>query len=243
MRNVRVAALYDVHGNLPALEAVLSELERARVETIVVGGDVLWGPQPAECLRSLRSAGARFIAGNCERDALQPESDADRWCNGQLGDAERGLVRSWPRCLELEVEGLGHVLFCHATPSDDEKILTRLTPDEVVADALDGVVADLVVCGHTHVQFDRRPVGAPRLVNAGSVGLPYEGSAGAFWTLLGRDVERRRTEYDVDEALRKLRSAGFPSFDEVFERSLRGLVTAESATEEWEERRRRGGDE
>jgi predicted phosphodiesterase len=234
---VRVAALYDVHGNLPALEAVLVEIEREGVDEVVAGGDVVWGPQQAECVTRLRAAGAHFLAGNCERIVLAPQSDTDRWCRAQLGDADRAFVGSWPATFELAVQGLGRVLFCHATPGDDEEIVTRITPNAAVVDAFRGVEADVVVCGHTHVQFDRRPAGAPRVVNAGSVGMPCEGASGAYWALLGPEVELRRTAYDIDDAVARLRSTGFPSFDDAFEEPLRGLVTADSATEYFESRR------
>jgi diadenosine tetraphosphatase ApaH/serine/threonine PP2A family protein phosphatase len=241
---VRVAALYDVHGNLPALEAVLAELERGGgADEIVVGGDVLWGPLQAECLELLRGVGATFVSGNCERDVMHPTSDVDRWCHQQLGEADRSFVASWPAVAEFDVEGLGSVVFCHATPRDDEEILTRITPDLSVAAALAGIDAAVVVCGHTHVQFDRRVPESPRLVNAGSVGLAYEGVPGAFWALLGPDVELRRTEYDVEQALAELgrtgflQQTGFPRFDEIFARSLEGRVTPEEATADFEGRR------
>jgi predicted phosphodiesterase len=235
---VRVAALYDIHGNLPALEAVLAELERGGgVDEIVVGGDVLWGPSQSECLGLLRRAGATFVSGNCEHDVLDPDGDVDRWCLEQLADAERTTVASWPQAVERDIEGLGKVIFCHATPLDDEAILTRITPEEAVVTELAGIDATVVVCGHTHVQFDRRVPGAPRLVNAGSVGLPYEGVPGAFWALVGPEIELRRTTYDVERALASLRATTFPGLNEVFARSLEGRITASEATTEFESRR------
>ena len=233
---MRVAALYDIHGNLPALTAVLEEIDREGViDEIVVGGDVLWGPMQSECLALLRSVGATFVSGNCERDVLNPDSDIDRWCSERL--VERASVASWPLTVDRDVERLGHVVFCHATPFDDEAILTRITPDEEVSAVLGGVDAAVVVCGHTHVQFDRHVRGGPRLVNAGSVGLPYEGTEGAYWALVGPDVALRRTAYDVERAIAQLRNTGFPRFDEVFARSLGGGVTAVEATAEFESRR------
>ncbi len=231
---MRVAALYDIHGNLPALEAVLAELERESPGVIVVGGDVLWGPYQAECVQLLRDAGARFLAGNCERDVLQGDSEADRWCREQLDDDLRAEVARWPMTIELDVDGLGRVLFCHATSRSDDEIVTRLTPDEAVAEAIAGAVADVVVCGHTHVQVDRAIPGVPRLVNAGSVGLPCEGKPGAFWALLGGGVQLRTTLYPVDSALGRLADTGFPSVEDVFFDQVRGDVTAESASEYFE---------
>jgi predicted phosphodiesterase len=215
---MRVAALYDVHGNLPALEAALEDVDGADVDEIVVGGDVLWGPFQLECVARLRAAGATFLRGNCERNVLRPESDTDRWCSARLDDETRALVADWPLTVARELDGLGAVVFCHATPSDDEGIVPR-------------------VCGHTHVQFDRTPPGAPRLVNAGSVGLPYEGRPGAHWALLADDVEHRRTAYGVDRALVELEAAGFPPFADLFPDALRGTTTAAEATAHFESQR------
>lgn len=231
---MRVAALYDIHGNLPALEAVFAELAQDPPQAVVVGGDVLWGPYQAECIGLLRGVEARFLAGNCERAVLHDDSDADRWCRAQLDADLLADVAGWPATIELDVSGLGRVLFCHATPRSDDEIITRLTPDDAVAAALSGTEADIVVCGHTHVQVDRAVPGAPRLVNAGSVGLPCEGRPGAFWALLEGGVTLRRTPYEIDSALARLAEPGFPAVEEVFFEQVRGEVTASSASEYFE---------
>ena len=231
---MRVAALYDVHGNLPALEAVLADLAATPPDAIVVGGDVVWGPFPAECVALLRGVGARFLAGNCEREVLTGDSDADRWCGERLDEDLRAEIAGWPATIELDLDVLGHVLFCHATPRSDDEIITTLTPDGAVAEALAGAAADVVVCGHTHVQTDRTVVGAPRLVNAGSVGLPCEGTHGAFWVVLDGGVELRRTEYAVEAALTRLATPGFPAVDEVFFEAVRGEITYAAASEHFE---------
>ena len=235
---MRVAALHDVHGNLPALQAVLADIAHADVDAIVSGGDVLWGPLQAECLGLLVEADALFVRGNCEREVLAPSSETDRWCAAQLTPRDRELVAHWPLTVELDVGGLGRVVFCHATPRDDDEILTRATPDDDMLSALAAVAADVVVCGHVHVQDDRRLDGGPRVVNAGSVGMPCQGAAGAYWVLLGEDVELRRTDYDVAHALEVLDEAGFPSFRETFQDALEGRVSALSATEHFEQKRR-----
>ena len=141
------------------------------------------------------------MAGNCERDVLTPTDDVDRWCLEQLDAETRSFVATWESTIERDVPGVGRVVFCHATPTDDEEIVTRLTPDDAVRAAFATTSADVVVCGHTHVQFDRAVAGAPRLVNAGSVGLPYEGRPGACWALVDDGVDLRRTEYDVESSL------------------------------------------
>jgi predicted phosphodiesterase len=235
---VRVAALYDVHGNLPALEAVLADVRSEGIEALVAGGDILWGPCQSECVDRLQQAGARFIAGNCERQVLAADDGATRWCRDQLDSETQRVVADWPATFALDVAGLGRVLFCHATPRSDEEIVTRDTPDEEVRAALAETTADVVVCGHTHVQVDRRVSGGSRIVNAGSVGLPYQGEPGACWAVLGPEVELRRTTYDVEAALAILLSSGFPSAADIFPESLRGTITAESATQHFEEMRR-----
>ncbi len=134
---------------------------------------------------------------------------------GTVSGIERlAELASWPLTVELEIDGLGRTLFCHAIPTADEPIFTRVTPDDVVAELIGEVDADIVVCGHTHVQFDRTLPGGLRVVNAGSVGSPYEGRRGAFWALLGPTVELRRTEYDVEQAVARIRSAA-PSSEEL----------------------------
>jgi putative phosphoesterase len=234
---VRVAALYDVHGNVSALEAVLLDVERENVDTIVCGGDVTWGPFQSECITLLRDVGARFVAGNCEHDVLHGDSERDAWCRERLTEADRAAIEAWPLTLQLDVGPLGSVLFCHATPQSNEAILTRITPDEDAVEALAGADSDVVVCGHVHVQYDRRLPGGPRLVNPGSVGLAYETMPAAYWALLDDDVELRRTEYDLDTAVAALVTSGFPEADDVFGVALRGEISPEEATAYFEAQR------
>jgi predicted phosphodiesterase len=234
---MRVAALYDIHGNLPALEAVLEEVRRAAVDRIVVGGDVIPGPMPRECLQLLLDLGVpiQFIHGNCELAALAqmdameggevgywgtssgrplPRLDAEnmRWSAERLHPEYRPLLASWPRTLRLEIEGLGTVLFCHATPRSEIDVFTRRTPEDGLRPLFEGLGAPLVVCGHTHMQFDRM-IGRTRVVNAGSVGNPF-GAQGAFWLLLAPGVEPRRTHYDFAEAARRIRATAYPGAED-----------------------------
>jgi putative phosphoesterase len=202
---VKVAALYDVHGNLPALEAVLAEVEREDVDLVVLGGDCIHGPQPVETLQRLHALGERalWIRGNTDR-LIAGGDDSEglhAWVAEQLGRENVAFLESLPLTSRLEIAGLGDTLFCHATPHDDETIVTPLTPDERLAGILDGVDADTVVAGHTHMQQDRTVDGI-RWINAGSVGLPYEDDIKAFWALLGPDVELRRTRFDVEATIR-----------------------------------------
>jgi len=204
---VRVAALYDVHGNLPALETVLAEVARERVDAIVCGGDVCAGPMPQECLDALRAAGAAFVRGNADRELGE-------WAAAALDGEGRAFLAGLPLTASLDVDGLGPTLFCHATPRSDEEIVTRLTPDDELAAALEGIDERVVVTGHVHVQVDRA-VGDRRFVNAGSVGMPYEGRRGAFWALLGPGVELRCTGYDVEAAVARMRATGYPDAEQL----------------------------
>jgi len=203
---VRVAALYDIHGNLPALEAVLAEVERERFDLVVVGGDVFWGPWPRETLARLAELGsrARFVRGNCDRETFARDpADAYASVNAELaerlGAETQAQVERWPLTLELAIDGVGEVCFCHATPRSDSELVTPRTPPALLADALAATEAAVVVCGHTHVQFELA-VGGKRLVNAGSVGWGYEGRPGAYWLELGPAIRRRRSAYDVAAA-------------------------------------------
>ena len=208
---MKVAALYDVHGNLPALEAVLAEVEREDADVIVLGGDCIHGPQPVETLERLRGLGDRalWIRGNTDR-LIAGDLDSDDlhgWVAATLGEERVAFLESLPPTQRLDVDVLGDTLFCHATPHDDETIVTPLTPDERLAEILEGVDADAIVAGHTHMQQDRT-VGRIRWINAGSVGLPYEDDIQAFWALLGPGVELRRTPFDVSAAIRAFESVG-----------------------------------
>ena len=213
---MRVAALYDVHGNLPALTAVLAEADALGVDAIVVGGDTASGPMPVETLDALRARRARFVRGNADRvlDLRGANEEelwvrARRWVASRLGDERLAFLAALPLDLTLELDELGTVRFCHGAPGSDELTITRVTPDERLRGLLDGVDERVVVCGHTHVQFDR-VVDGIRVVNAGSVGAPYEAEPGAYWALLAADVELRRTAYDVEGAAATIAATDYP---------------------------------
>ena len=223
---MRVAALYDVHGNLPALEAVLRDLRRVSVDELIVGGDVLPGPMPRETLDLLLASDfpVRFIRGNGERVVLMQMTgteptevpprfrDGIRWNAQQLTDVHRAELATWPLTTHIDIPKIGDVLFCHATPRNDSEIFTRRTAEERLRPVFDAVDAQVVVCGHTHMQFDRK-VGNVRVVNAGSVGMPFQ-AAGAYWLLLGPHVELRRTSYDLEDAARRIRETTYPQADD-----------------------------
>jgi len=224
----RVAALYDIHGNLPALEAVLKEVHRAAVDRIVIGGDVVPGPMPQDVLDVLHriEVPTDFIQGNGDREVLAAIRGTEtpwfrgareewraqvKWTAEQLVSAAEDEFAAWTATVTLEIAEIGEVLFCHATPHNDVDCFTRLTPDARVRRLLAGVTAPTVVCGHTHMQFDRG-VDNIRIINAGSVGMPF-GSPGADWLLLGPGVELRHTIYDLHAAARCIRSTTYPQAD------------------------------
>jgi predicted phosphodiesterase len=230
---MRVAALYDIHGNLPALEAVLQDIRQADVGQIVVGGDVVPGPMPRETLRRLLDLGlpTQFIYGNGElailaqmagertesvtywgttSGARPPESIVEiyRWTAAQLQPEFEPVLARWPKTLQLEIDGLGQVLFCHSTPRNETEIFTRLTAEDRLLPLFEPLQVAVVVCGHTHMQFDRM-IGRTRVVNAGSMGMPFE-EPGAYWLLLGSDVQLRHTPYDLAKAAERIRATSYP---------------------------------
>ena len=219
---MRVAAIYDIHGNLPAVEAVLQDIRQAEVDQIVVGGDVLPGPMPRETLTCLLdlSIPVQFIQGNGDREVLAlmagsetgavPEQfrEVMRWNAEQLHPEHERLLASWPKTVRVEIDGVGEVLFCHATPRSDTEVFTRLTPEGRLLPIFKGLNAQVVVCGHTHMQFDRT-IGRVRVVNAGSVGMPF-GEPGAYWLLLGPNVQLRHTPYDLTKAAERIRDTNYP---------------------------------
>jgi len=240
---MRVAALYDIHANLPALEAVLDEVHQVAVDRVVVGGDVLPGPMPRETLARLFAleVPVQFIHGNGELAVLAQIGVTDpadvvywgtasgaplpaehrppvRWTAEQLDAETAHKVAGWPKTLRLDVPGVGGVLFCHGTPRSETEIFTRLTDDTLLRSLFDGLDVSLVVCGHTHMQFDR-VIGHTRVVNAGSVGMPF-GNPGADWLLVGPDIEFRHTEYDLERAAWRVRRTAYPQAEDFAARSI-----------------------
>lgn len=217
---MRIAVLSDIHGNLPALEAVLVELD---ADLVVVGGDVVAGPMPAEVLDALNALDVpvRWVMGNADREVLNPPIEKSsaaviaRFAAARLSASHRDLLASF----ETTVVEDG-VLFCHGTPRSDTEIITMYTSDEIIVDILSGVTENIVVAGHVHHQFDRK-VGSHRWLNAGSVGLPYEGRPGAFWLLLDASVPNFRcTKYNIDAAVERIRATGIPDPDQLLRASL-----------------------
>ena len=244
---MRIAALYDIHGNLPALEAVLKEIEHEDVDTIVVGGDVVPGPMSLEVLEVLQHMEdqVKWIRGNCEREVVEffdggavgyikskEVRESMEWTARRMGQSQRDFMASLPEKLSLHIEGLGEVLFCHGSPRSDMEILTVTTPEERLQSVLAGVKEDVVVCGHTHMQFDRVSDGK-RIVNAGSVGMPY-GEPSAYWLLLGPDVSLRKTNYDLEAAAERVRKTEYPLAQDFADNNIVKPETAQEALEYFE---------
>lgn len=230
---MRIAALYDIHGNLPALEAVLAEVAQLSPDTIVIGGDAVWGPMPRETLARLQEIDTptHFVRGNCDRILAELMSNQDiseevpekprtvaAWVVQQLDPAARDVLFNWHSTVRLAANGFGEVLFCHATPRDDTTIFTRLTPEDRLRPLFENVGANLVACGHTHMQTDRM-VGEVRVVTAGSVGK-HHGEQGAQWLWIDAEVQFKCTVYDFADAARQVRETSFPEAEEFAEESI-----------------------
>jgi putative phosphoesterase len=226
-RAVNVLALYDIHANIDALEAVLADPRATDPDVVVIGGDAVPGPFARATLDRLRALNVpvQWIRGNGERevaDAVGGSGPADddlaartaAITAAEIGDDQARALGELP--LTVELDG---VLFCHASPRRDDEMLTRLSSPERWTHVLAGVDAALVVAGHTHQQDDRVVAGV-RFVNAGSVGLPYEGDAAARWLWVADGVpELRHTAYDADGAGARILAADWPD-----ERSIRAAL-------------------
>jgi putative phosphoesterase len=220
---MRILALYDIHGNPDALDAVLADPRAAHPDAIVIGGDVVPGAFAAAALDRLEALDGEvhWVRGNGERETAAavdgpPPAEGDNaavmaaFSAQGLGPERSRALGELP--LSLTVDG---VLFCHASPRSDDELLTRISAPERWSEALAGVQAPVVVAGHTHQQDDR-VVDGVRFVNAGSVGLPYEGSADACWLWIADGVpELRRTAYDAAAVGHRMREAFPPLADSV----------------------------
>jgi putative phosphoesterase len=217
----KVAVIADVHGNAPALRAVLDEIEREQVDLIVSCGDLTWGPLPEETFEQARELNARFVRGNADRAVLElvSETEREQWMQAHHSDEMRGFLGGFEENVVVDVDGLGPVRFCHGSPRSDEECVTPETPVERVREFSASVDERVIVTAHVHIQFDREAAGI-RSLNAGSVGLPYEGKRGAYWALMGPDVELRRTEYDVDATVERYRASGQPNVEQIVEMML-----------------------
>ncbi|MDF2683278.1 MAG: phosphoesterase [Brevibacillus sp.] len=246
---MKIAALYDIHGNLPALHAVLTELEEVAPDLIVIGGDIISGPMPVETLEQLfrLKRQVQFIRGNCDREVVtayeggplrgemsEKGRETTEWVAKQLHSSHCDFLVQLPAHFTHSIEGLGEVLFCHATPDSDEEIFTPFTIQNRLDEIFGGVKQDIVICGHTHIQFELQ-VGHVRILNAGSVGMPYADEPGAYWILIGPNGhEFRRTAYDFEAAAHEIKKSLIPQAQEFAEENVRTVPTAEQAIKVFE---------
>lgn len=256
---MKIAALYDIHGNLPALNAVLDDLAQVQPDLIVIGGDIVSGPMPVQTLERLFHLGnrLRFIRGNNDREVVlafdsqpitrryMPDISAKgreemQWTARQLTRDHRDFLAALPEQLVLQIDGLGNVLFCHATPHSDEELFTPRTPEARLSTIFSGIDQEIVVCGHTHIQCELRH-GNLRILNAGSVGMPFADQPGAYWLLLSsRGYEFRRTAYDTEAAAQEIRAIGTTHAQEFAEKNVLTTPTEASMLdilEQWSRER------
>jgi putative phosphoesterase len=231
---MRVAVLADIHGNLPALDAALDDIDVAGVDVIVLNGDLATGPMPAETLDRLADLREKaiWVRGNADRElvaAYEGRLDPDlpeaareptEYCASRLESRHRNLLADLPTSLVMDVTGLGPVRFCHATTRSDTEIVLVDSPVERYRDAFADTDEPTVVLGHTHMPFDRF-ADRRRFVNPGSVGMPY-GRRGAFWALLGPDVTLRRTDYDANLAAERFQTVAsdYPGLAEFIDENV-----------------------
>ena len=255
---MRIAALYDIHGNLPALNAVLTELEDVQPDLIVLGGDIVSGPMPKQTLERLDELGNTVFAirGNADREVVTafdelplalsiPEEvrEVTRWVAQQLEQSQHNFLAQLPEHITFHVESLGDVLFCHATPRNDEELFTSITPQERLNILFASMKQHIVICGHTHMQFERY-VDHVRILNAGSVGMPYADVPGAYWLLLGPEgIEFRRTTYDRVKAAQDIQESGYPQAQEFAEENILHIPTAAEARAVFEQMAVKNGED
>ena len=218
---MRVAALPDVHGNAPALAAVLEEVERDAPDLVVFCGDLTWGSLPQETLALVRAleTPAWFVRGNADRMVGVETDGRGPWMTGHHTSEDLAFLAGFEPTVTADVDGLGPTCFCHGSPRSDEECVTERTPPERIHEFMAGRDERVVVTAHVHLQYDRTVDGI-RLVGPGSVGLPYGEGGTAQWALLGPDVELRRTEYDVEAAVALMRATDDPRVDAVVELML-----------------------
>jgi predicted phosphodiesterase len=148
------------------------------------------------------------------------------WMRERHGPERLAQVESFAGAVAVQVEGVGRVFVCHGSPRGDQELVTPETPEPRMRALLEDTDLDVLVTAHTHLQFERRVLGITSM-NAGSVGLQYGGTPAAYWATIGPDVELRRTEYAVEEAVRRVRASGIPTADRIVQTLLEPPSTEE----------------
>ncbi|RPG30220.1 MAG: metallophosphoesterase [Muricauda sp. TMED12] len=238
---MKIAAIYDIHGNPFALEAVLKAISGQGVDLLFVGGDVVAGPMPKEALSLLSRSEIpiAYIRGNAETDLLRhakglevyglgPRAKSEAaWTLDQLDAWDVAFIESWAKTIQMKTKSLGEILFCHATPENDTDVFTKFTPVRKLEPIFGSLEASVVICGHTHMQFDRRIAGV-RVVNAGSVGMRF-GGTGADWLLLDDGVHLMHTPYDLDRAAGAIAASKYPNAKAFAAKNILGPPTEKEA--------------
>jgi diadenosine tetraphosphatase ApaH/serine/threonine PP2A family protein phosphatase len=226
-----IACLYDVHGNLGALDAVLADAGRQGAQRYVLGGDyALFGGWPAETVTRLRSLEpALWIRGNGERWTADPAAAPDNpVVQGAISASREALGVELVADLAALPEHGEHdgTLICHGSPvSDVRSFLPRPAPDE--SELLEGITHARVMFGHTHLPFRRiSTTNGIELVNPGSVGMPFDGDVRAAYALIHPDrrVEHRRVEYDHEATAVRVRELGGGWTETVARRIERAVI-------------------
>ena len=242
----RIAVLADIHGNLPALEAVLADVDAAEADLIVLNGDLADGPFPTETLDRLQRLGRRaiWLRGNGDRWLVEARAgrfrhaDADTdaligWAAARLTPAHADRLARLPLTRSIDVAGLGRVGLCHATSRSDNEMVLVDSPVADLRAAFSAIDGETLVIGHSHMPFDRL-FDRRRVVNAGSVGMPY-GHGGASWALIGPDIVLRRTPYDLDAACSRIMASGMPDAEGFAQTYVRAPPSDEEALESFRE--------
>ena len=220
---------------------MLEDVKKEQVDCLAIGGDVVTGPMSSETLELLQSLDleTHFILGNAETDILDYLKTGKS--NGLseranvlaqrtakiLTPEQQEFIATWSKTITLEVADIGKVLFCHATPTSDTFIFTNRTPEEKLIPIFDEVDASTVICGHTHMQFDRT-IGNTRVVNAGSVGMPF-GKTGAYWLLLDKTVQLKQKDYDLVRAAERIRQTNYSGAEDFAKNNILKVTSEEEA--------------
>lgn len=242
---MRIAAIYDIHGNLSALQAVVTEITKANIDLIIVGGDVIAGPKPVETLELLektsKEISMQFIHGNAESELLRYIDGKDingltknaeaitHWLAKELNYKQIEFISTWAKTQQLKLDDGKEILFCHATPANDIDIFTELTLESELMPIFKNLTASIVICGHTHMQFERK-VANIRVVNAGSVGMPF-GHTGANWLIIDNDVSFMHSNYNLKEAAISIRRTSYPQANQFANNSVLNSPSKTTALE------------
>jgi len=240
---MRIAAIYDIHGNFPALQAVVAEISKASIDLILVGGDVIAGPMPVETLQLLEKTSKKipmqFIHGNAESELIRFVNGKDingltknseaitHWLAKELNSEQIEFISTWAKIRQLKLDNGKEILFCHATPDNDIDIFTQLSLESELIPVFKNLKASIVICGHTHMQFDRE-IANIRVINAGSVGMPF-GHTGADWLIIDNEISFMHSDYNLEKAAISIRKTNYPQADQFANNNVLNSVSKTTA--------------